>query len=121
MKKRIIIPTLDEEGLKAKISEHFGRAPYWTIVDRDGNGVVLGVEVIANSGEHFGGRGHAAEQILVHNPQVVIVRGIGSSAIQRLREANVILLHTEEATVEEALSAYGEGRLVDINSGCCAH
>ncbi|MDQ1281302.1 MAG: Dinitrogenase iron-molybdenum cofactor biosynthesis protein, partial [Thermoproteota archaeon] len=33
MTVRIVIPTIDENGLDAQLSEHFGRAPYFTIVD----------------------------------------------------------------------------------------
>lgn len=53
--------------------------------------------------------------------KVVIARSMGSSTVQRLRKANVITLHSDAKTVEEALSAYREGRLVELTPGCCAH
>ena len=37
MTKRIVIPTEDKSGLEAHLAEHFGRAPYYTIVDLDEN------------------------------------------------------------------------------------
>lgn len=31
--KRIVIPVVDEKGLKSQLAEHFGRAPYFAVVD----------------------------------------------------------------------------------------
>ena len=35
MTDRIVIPSEDQNGLKAILAEHFGRAPYFTVVDFD--------------------------------------------------------------------------------------
>lgn len=115
---RMVIPTLDDEGIKSKISEHFGRALYFTVIDLDERNEALKVEAITNSGEHFGGQGRAAGQILPLNPQVVITRGMGPRAIARFEEAGVTVLQSDAKTVEEALSLYREGRLSRLTDGC---
>jgi predicted Fe-Mo cluster-binding NifX family protein len=41
MTKRIVIPVEDERGLEARVAEHFGRAPFFAVVDLDENGKIL--------------------------------------------------------------------------------
>ena len=42
MTKRIVIPAEDNSGLEAHLAQHFGRAPYYTIVDLDENNQIVG-------------------------------------------------------------------------------
>ena len=35
MTKRIVIPVEDKSGLEAHVAQHFGRAPYFAVVDLD--------------------------------------------------------------------------------------
>ena len=37
MTKRIMMPVEDETGLEAKVAHHFGRAPYFAVVEFDEN------------------------------------------------------------------------------------
>ena len=37
MTKRIMMPVEDNTGLEAKIAHHFGRAPYFALVELDEN------------------------------------------------------------------------------------
>jgi predicted Fe-Mo cluster-binding NifX family protein len=121
MGERLVIPTLDGEGLQAQVSEHFGRAPYFTVVDLNEQKEVLRVEVVANSGAHFGGQGHPTEGILAQHPQVVITRGMGPRAFQEFAEARVVVLQSNAVTVEEAIATYREGRLQKFTEGCDHH
>lgn len=50
---KLCIPTLGNGGLEDLVSEHFGRAPTFTVVDMANNEV----KVAENTGEHFGGAG----------------------------------------------------------------
>ena len=59
MTKRIVIPTDDKSGLEAHLTEHFGRAPYYTILDIDEKNNNAGVRTEVNKGEHVGGTGHS--------------------------------------------------------------
>ena len=40
MAKRIVIPVEDKLGLEAHVAQHFGRAPYFAVVDLDEKGQV---------------------------------------------------------------------------------
>ena len=53
MTTRIIIPVEDESGLEAHLAEHFGRAPYFALVDFE-NGKVTAVKTEANTSEALG-------------------------------------------------------------------
>lgn len=35
MKARVVVPTVDKSGLNAQLAEHFGRAPFFAVVDLD--------------------------------------------------------------------------------------
>lgn len=48
---KIAIPTLDNNGENSQLGGHFGRAPFFTVYNKEDNTY----EAVANSGEHFGG------------------------------------------------------------------
>jgi predicted Fe-Mo cluster-binding NifX family protein len=49
---KITIPTTDDCGLESQVSDHFGRSPFFAVVDT----VTGEVHLITNQGQHFGGR-----------------------------------------------------------------
>ncbi|MEM2487349.1 MAG: NifB/NifX family molybdenum-iron cluster-binding protein [Thermoproteota archaeon] len=77
MKIRIIVPVAEEKGLDSCLAEHFGRAPYFAVIDLDENYEVSKVEIVSNTGEHFGGAGHMHDNILSLKPDAIIVYGMG--------------------------------------------
>ena len=81
---RIVIPVLDESGINARLSEHFGRAPYFFTFDLNETGQVSGRQTIANTSEHFGGVGRPPDRILKLNPHVLITYGMGLACVQVL-------------------------------------
>jgi predicted Fe-Mo cluster-binding NifX family protein len=78
MISRIIVPTNGENGLDSQLAEHFGRAPYFTVVDLDTDGKVLSAKSMVNTGEHVGGTGLTHDNILGLKPNAIIVYGMGS-------------------------------------------
>jgi predicted Fe-Mo cluster-binding NifX family protein len=54
MTERIVIPVEDETGLEAKIAQHFGRAPYFAVVELDENKQVVNVKNEATTWEAQG-------------------------------------------------------------------
>ena len=100
----LCIPTETDEGLSAPVSEHFGRAPFFTFVD-----TVSGEAVpMANPGHEVV---HPPDFVLGQKPDAVAVKGMGRGAYGRFDAAGVQVLHTEEPDVEETLAAAREGRL----------
>jgi predicted Fe-Mo cluster-binding NifX family protein len=45
MNMRIAVPSVDDRGLESEMSAHFGRAPYYTLVDVE-NGEITGYKVV---------------------------------------------------------------------------
>jgi predicted Fe-Mo cluster-binding NifX family protein len=81
LKERIVVPTEDGNGLDARLSEHFGRAPYYIIVDLDEVRNILSVQSVSNESEHFGGFGLPSHRILQFNPDAVITYGMGTKGV----------------------------------------
>ena len=108
MTVRIVIPTLNEGGLDAQLSEHFGRAPFFTVVDLDEDGHVTDQKTIANESEHFGGVGLPPDRILQLKPSALVTYGMGPKALTIFQEAKVAVLRTNASTVREVIAAYNK-------------
>jgi len=118
MKSRVVIPVAEENGLDSRLAEHFGRAPYFAVVDFDENGEVLKIETVSNTGEHFGGRGHMHDNILSLKPSAVIVYSMGPRGLSVLKSAGVAVLRAEGSTVREVVAAYKRNELQELNEEC---
>ena len=118
MTMRIVIPTLDKNGLDAQLSEHFGRAPYFTVVDVDENGGVTDQKTIANESEHFGGVGNPPDRILQFKPNALVTYGMGPRALNIFQDAKVAVLRTNANTVREVITAYNNNELEELTEGC---
>lgn len=112
---RVVVPVADEEG--HRLSEHFGRAPYFAIVEIEGD-EILNREVIPNTSEHFGGYGRPPDRLLSLQPDVVITVGMGPRALSRFQEAGVAILKAEGLDVDENLRHFMEGSLQELTEGC---
>lgn len=115
---KIAIPVEKFEGEDSIISQHFGRAPVFAIVNIAKNGEVKSIEPVANTGSHFGGRGAALELVLGLNVDAIIVKGMGPRALQAFQENGVAVLTGEVDTVKEALNAYVKGNLLNLTEPC---
>lgn len=118
MKARIVVPTEDKSGLNAKLAGHFGRAPYFAVVDLDENGEFSSVRTVPNVGEHFGGGGHAHDFILDLNPNAIIVYGMGPRGLSGFQNAGVAVLQANANTVKEVIIAYKDDKLQELTEGC---
>ena len=118
MKERIVVSTEDGNGLDARLSEHFGRAPYYIIVDLDEVRNILSVQSVSNESEHFGGFGLPSHRILQFNPDAVITYGMGPRALAIFQQAGVAVLRANANTVKEVVEAYREDRLEELTEGC---
>jgi predicted Fe-Mo cluster-binding NifX family protein len=115
---RIVIPVSDERDLDAEISGHFGRAPYFAVLDLDPNGEILEKRTVPNVGGQFGGTGQRADQILALKPDAVITFGMGPRGLSRFQYARVAVLKANVNTVREAVEAYNRDELVELTEGC---
>jgi predicted Fe-Mo cluster-binding NifX family protein len=115
---RIVVPVSDDKGIDAHLSQHFGRAPFYAIIDLDEKGQVIGQGTIANTSEHFGGVGLPPDRILQLKPKALVTYGLGSKAIKMFQDAGVAVLRTEANTVREVVNAYNNDELQELTHGC---
>jgi len=115
---RIVVPTIGQEGLNANLAQHFGRAPYFTAVDLNDKGNVTNVKTVPNVGEHAGGRGHAHNNILELQPNVIIVYGMGPRGLNTFQSAGIAVLRANANTVNEVIVAYKDDKLQELTEGC---
>lgn len=116
MTTRILIPTQDMSGVV--LADHFGRAPYFAVIDIDSNGEVIELKVHPNTGEHSGGRGHAHNNVLMHHPNAVIVQGMGPRGITSFQSQHVAVLRANSRSLEEIVQAYNRNELDELTEGC---
>lgn len=120
MSVRIVIPVLDERGVNAQLSGHFGRAPYFAVFELDKAGNTLDQKTVPNVGEHFGGSGQRADQILALKPNVVITYGMGPRGLSRFQNARVAVLraNANADTVKDVIAAFNKDELEELTEGC---
>ncbi len=118
MSVRIVIPVEDANGLDARLSQHFGRAPYFTVVELDEKGKVLNLQTVPNRSEHFGGMGRPSENIMRLRPNSVITYGMGPRALNMFQNANIAVLQANKYIVKDLIDAYNRDELVELTEGC---
>ena len=118
MPERIIAPAVNQEGLKANLAEHFGRAPYFAVVDLNDDGEVATVKTVPNVSEHAGGRGYTHDHILGLKPNAIIVYGMGPRGLNTFQSAGVAVLRANAKTVGEVVTAYKDDVLQELTEGC---
>lgn len=115
---RIAVPVEDRNGLNARLSQHFGRAQYFTVVELDENGKVLSLETVSNKSEHLGGMGKPPQIIMTLRPNAVITYGMGFRALNMFQNANVAVLQTRKDFVKDVIEAYNRDVLIELTEGC---
>ena len=108
---RICIPTLNDSGMQAIPSDHFGSAPFFTLVDTQ----TEEVETIKNGDSSHGHGG--CQPILtlpVESVDAIVCRALGKRALLRLRDTGIPVLLTGAPNVSEILEAYRRNELVEM-------
>lgn len=118
MSIRLSIPVEDANGLNARLSQHFGRAPYFAVVELDENGTMLNLQMVHNESEHFGGMGLPSENIMRLRPNAVITYGMGPRALSMFQNANIAVLQANVGIVKDIIEAYQRDELVELTEGC---
>ena len=118
MHTKIVVPAVDQSGLNAQLAEHFGRAPYFAVVELDENGEVSEIKTVPNIGEHAGGRGQTHDNILELQPNAIIVHGMGPRGLSTFQSAGVAVLRANANTVSGVIAAYKDDKLQELTEGC---
>ena len=116
---KICIPSMGNRGLDEQVGEHFGRVPYYTMIDSETDEV----KVIDNASGHMGGAGYPAEILANAGVNVMICGGLGRRAITMFEESGVMVYVGASGTVGNAYQMYKNGKLeaaTDENA-CAQH
>jgi len=116
---KLCIPTLGNGGLDDFVSEHFGRAPTFTVVDMESNKV----KTVQNTGEHFGGVGNTPELVAGAGAEIMLCSGLGPRAISMFEQLGIEVYVGASGTVSEAIRAFQAGALVEASdaNACKMH
>ena len=114
---KICMPTIDDRGKNARLSDHFGSAPCFTFFDTGSRHWTT----VANAHEdHAPGQCNPTAAIRSEAVDVVVCRGLGRRALERLQSAGVEVFTTRETMAGQAVDAFGAGRLnaMTLQEGC---
>ena len=107
---RVAISVDDAQGLDSVVSPHFGRCPYYALVDVEGR-EVQSVQVVANPfhGQHQPGQVPAF--IRSQGAHVMLTGGMGARAVGFFEQYGIEPVTGAAGTVRHALQQYLDGAL----------
>jgi predicted Fe-Mo cluster-binding NifX family protein len=117
---KICFPIESDEGMDSKVSDHFGSAPLFLLVDTDNNDTT----VLSNSDQHHS---HGACNPLqtLHDSGIegVAVRSIGAGAVNHLSRAGLRVYKATDNTVRENMKKLTANALPEYSpsEGCSGH
>ncbi len=115
---RVCVPTKNDAGMDAFIHEHFGSAPFFTLIDTD----TEEVKVIGNSNSHHShGTCHPMSQLSKFKIDAVVCRGMGRRAVDRLNADGVKTLISDATNVRGAVGQIADGVAEEINPSKACH
>jgi predicted Fe-Mo cluster-binding NifX family protein len=110
MNIRIAISANDNNGIESKVSEHFGRCPYFIIVDVEEN-AIQSVQAIDNPYYANHAPGHVPEFIHRQGAGVMLTGGMGLRAVGFFEQYGIEVATGAAGTAQQAVQAYLEGKL----------
>ena len=116
--KRIAFACEDDSGLKAQMSMHFGRCPYYTLIDVEGE-EVKNVAVVDNPYFNNHTPGVVPQFISSQKADVMVAGGMGPRAIDMFQGLGIEAATGVSGQVENVLQAYLEGKVKGTSP--CAH
>ena len=117
---RICIPTIDNKEQFSEVCNHFGSAPYFIIYDSEANTY----ETVNNSdSEHEHGTCQPTLNLSEMNVDMVICKGLGRRAIQKLNEAGIRVCKADLIYVREIVQSLTETDFeeIDVSDACQGH
>lgn len=113
--EKIFFPLLNDKGLDSEISQHFGHAPFFGLYDVN----TKEFKIIKNDLDHTNPNKSPIDQIQdAVNPTTIFAKGIGSRAIQIIKEKGLGLKTGDYDTVKEVLDNFDS---LDEQIKSCGH
>jgi predicted Fe-Mo cluster-binding NifX family protein len=105
---RLAVTSEDTAGLEARVGQHFGRCPAYTLVDVEG-GRIGTAQVVANPFVGGHAPGDVPSFIAGTDAQVLLTGGIGQRAISFFDAHGIEVSAGHSGTVSEAVDAWLAG------------
>jgi predicted Fe-Mo cluster-binding NifX family protein len=118
-KKRIAVAAEDDGGLEANVSAHFGRCPYYTMVDVEGDKIALSYKVENPFYGAHGNPGQVPSFIRDQGAHVIIAGGMGQRAVGFFEQFGIEAVTGAAGKVEAVVEAYLKGALKGYDP--CVH
>ncbi|TCO74812.1 NifB/NifX family molybdenum-iron cluster-binding protein [Marinisporobacter balticus] len=115
---KICVSSLNKEK-NAKMDQHFGRCPYFSIFDTETNAFEFleNAGVTANQGAGIA----AGQQVIDEKVGVVITGSLGPNAMRVLHGGNIETYTCQGGSIEEVINLFQEGKLERLESAGPAH
>ena len=116
---KVCIPTNGSKGLAEEISNHFGHASTYTIVEFELNTV----EIIPIISQHAEGSCSPPEILSEKKVEIMLCGGLGKRALDNLTSLGISVFIGAQGTVQDALDSYKEAKLHQANeqNACSQH
>lgn len=116
--KRIALACEDNQGLSGQISQHFGRCPYYLIVDVDGH-EIRKTDSVNNPYYNSHVPGMVPQFISEQGANVMIAGGMGPRAIDMFTSLGIEAVSGATGNVGNILQAYLRGDITGAEA--CGH
>lgn len=117
---KICMPVENSNGIESSLSNHFGSAPFFLIVDTKS----LEYKEIINTNQHHG-HGMCQPLAVLANEKFdgVVVTSIGSGALNKLKAANIKVYRSLFSKVNEVIEAVNSLNISEImdQDACSGH
>jgi predicted Fe-Mo cluster-binding NifX family protein len=113
---KIAFPIMDNNGFESSLAYHFGRAPFFALVEsKTGE-----INIIENAGDHFGGMKATPKFLNDHNVNLLICQALGRKAITLFKQLEIDVKLTKEKNVKAAYDAFCNGQIANATEadGC---
>ncbi|MBN1230558.1 MAG: NifB/NifX family molybdenum-iron cluster-binding protein [Anaerolineales bacterium] len=108
---KIAFSAADDKGLDSSMSHHFGRCPFYVLVDVDGE-TVTNVKTIKNPFSQDHQPGMVPQFIFEQHANVMVTGGMGRRAIDFFSIQKIEVATGADGLVREALKQYRNGELL---------
>jgi len=107
---RIAVSTSNDQGLDSEVSPHFGRCPYFVLIDLDGREVSQ-VQTAGNPYYPDHEPGQVPAFIHSQGAGVMLASGMGGRAVALFEQYGIHPVTGASGTVRQALEQYLDGQL----------
>ncbi len=107
----IVVPTENNQGLQAKVANHFGRCLSYTFLDEKGTLV----KIIPNTSQHSGGQKLPPELMKAEKADILLCKDLGPQALNLCHKLNILVYAHSAKTVREIFDLWKKGLLKPTN------